>query len=148
MKTIFVMLIMAGAAIIGRFRKPSGVLTLLVDSADTFNADRVTANATVAAAGTVACNGDAGRITVTGCNAAAGAINSVTVTNNRFTTAADNLQLTIVGYTGTLSTDGEPAILYAQESAGQYIIHITNLHGTNALNGAVTIAYRVGKPIA
>lgn len=144
MKKLFSLLAFYLGTVIGN---PSGALTMFtMPVGRKFSAPASSTTATVAAGGTIAANADSSIVTVTGLTAAAGAVESATITITGLTTA-DNVQVNLSSYTGTLTVDGEPMVLYFQKSAGQIVVHIANIHGANALNGNVTLDILVTKPI-
>lgn len=88
------------------------------------------------------------------CNAMRGAVTSASLTTAALTNAAyvinNNKVLTtsvvtcvLLGYSGTIVTNGIPAIVTCVPAAGTITANITNLHGTNALSGTVTIGFSI-----
>lgn len=101
----------------------------------------------VAAAGSAALNKDSGVITITGLTAAAGAMQIATITNSKMV-AGSFVTATLMHYTGTWATDGEPCLLQADNNTvGSIIFRVVNLHAANALNGDITVAFVVHQPV-
>jgi hypothetical protein len=95
-------------------------------------------NATTA----VTCNTASGVITTVSETAAAGASATFTV-NCSACTAHSVVKLQLGTYSGTLVTNGIPFLSVPTVSAGSFQIMVTNIHGTNALNGTLKIHYLV-----
>jgi hypothetical protein len=97
---------------------------------------------TVAGATPQTCNGQRGIVT-TNSLATAAATDATYVINNASVTASSLVVVTDVGYSGTLVTNGYPVLMSAVPGAGTITLHITNLHGANALSGTVKLGFAV-----
>lgn len=88
-------------------------------------------------------NTASGVITTQSATAAAGATQTFQLNNTLFETTS-NVQVTIVDYAGTFTTNGLPFVTVDALSAdGNAQINVHNAHGTNALSGALKIAYTI-----
>lgn len=88
------------------------------------------------------CNGPSGAVTTASLSTAA-ATNAAYVINNSAVTAASRVHCTVMGYSGTLVTNGYPQIITCVPTAGVITANITNTHAANALSGTVAIAFTV-----
>lgn len=88
------------------------------------------------------CNGLRGIVT-TGTLTTAAATDASFVINDSSVTASSLIQVTDQGYSGTLVTNGYPALMTAVPGSGTITVHITNTHPSNALNGTVQIGFVV-----
>lgn len=86
----------------------------------------------------VTCSGKHGQITTQAMDAAAAAENAFTVTN----TAVQASSLVFAQITSTASA-GTPLAYVSSVAAGSFVITITNLHDTNALDAAAVISFVV-----
>ncbi len=91
---------------------------------------------------TVNTNGVSGIITTVIAGTATGATDTFTVNNNRVT-ASSNVQVYIVGYGGTVGTNGIPIVTADNRASGSYQIYITNVSSSSALAGALDIGYLI-----
>jgi hypothetical protein len=122
-----------------------GTLTNTWTNNQNCDAPSSTADVTVAVAGTKACNGESGKITITGLTAAAGATEVATITNTKHV-AGSKFLCTLNGYTGAYGANGEPLFVSADDSTpGTIIIRIMNTAALNALSGDVTLSYLVNQ---
>lgn len=87
----------------------------------------------------VACTASTGVITTVSASTAANSSNSFAV-NNPLITASSTVILTINNYAGN---QGRPVVRANGVTNGQFTVVLTNVDDTNALNGAVKIAYLV-----
>ena len=94
----------------------------------------------VATGNSVTLDTRSGLITTASLTTAAGAVQAITLTNSLIT-ATSNVIAWVETYSGTLTTNGLPAILRTLPAAGSANITVANLHGTNALSGTVTIKF-------
>lgn len=106
----------------------SELANLTIAEGGYLNVDSSTA--AVAAAGTVALNKMAGRVTVT---LSAAVANTVTITNSQVA-ATDLILLTRVG-----GNEAEPAVLAAVAGAGTFDIVLTSADGATAFTASATI---------
>jgi hypothetical protein len=83
-----------------------------------------------------------GIITTQSANAAAGATHTFTFNNSNLTTSSKILA-NIVDYSGTLVTHGIPHLILDGLTTGSISVTIINLHGANALQGTLKIAFTV-----
>lgn len=90
----------------------------------------------------VTLNKPAGVITTQSASAAADAAHTFTVTNS-FVATDSVILANICDYAGTIATNGNPNVIVDNITAGTFDIIITNTHGTNALSGALKIAFTI-----
>lgn len=83
-----------------------------------------------------------GVITTQAATAAAGTAQSFTV-NNSTVTSSSTVLVTITNYSGTLFNNGVPIVQVRSVSNGSFVIAVANIHGVNALNSALKIAFLV-----
>jgi len=129
------------------FKKGAGpvILTLMATSVDAFDGIRATANGTVSA-NAVTVNGDAGIITSPALTTAADAWEAaVTVTNSKVTTSSAVI-VSITTQAGTIVTNGVAAAVVTAVGSGSFTLRYGNI-GTNALAGAIKVAYHVINPV-
>lgn len=88
------------------------------------------------------CNSISGAVT-TNSLATAAATNAAYVINNNTVVATSRVNCTVLGYSGTLVTNGYPQILTCVPGAGTITVNITNTHAANALSGTVVIGFMV-----
>ncbi len=126
----------AGYVTIGGAQTITGAKTfdsILVTKADATQATSVTT--------TVVANGSAGTITMFTSTLAANGAVTFAFTNSAIT-ATSVVQVSVVDYSGTFSTNGLPQVAADTRAAGSCDIVLMNA-GTNALNGIVKIAYLI-----
>lgn len=123
-----------------------GLLINTWASNQTVDAPGSSGTQSVAAAGTAALNAESGVITLTGFTAAAGAMQTATITNNKIV-ATSNIIATLNNYAGTYGTNGEPILMAVTVAAGSMVLRIGNIHGANALSGDITVSFRVGQRV-
>jgi hypothetical protein len=87
-----------------------------------------------AAFGNVSTNGNSLRLTFTGVTTAAGALETMTVSNS-WVTANSYVSVEISNYTGTYFTNGLPTLRVNNVTASAFDIILMNTHATNALSG-------------
>jgi len=103
--------------------------------------------ASVGANGTISANavtteGDFGIITTGALTTAADTwATAATVTNGRVKSTS-TIVLSINSMTGTVGTNGVPAVLVSAKTDGSFTLQYGNV-GTNALSGAFSISYRI-----
>lgn len=97
---------------------------------------------TVTGASAQTCNGMRGVVTTGTLTTAAVTAAAYTINNNK-ATAASVVLCTLEGYSGTLVTNGIPAIVTCVPGAGTITVNFINVHGTNALNGTLAIGFNV-----
>lgn len=103
--------------------------------------------ASVGANGTISANavtteGDFGIITTGALTTAADTwATAATVTNARVKSTS-TIVLSINSMTGTVGTNGVPAVLVSAKTDGSFTLQYGNV-GTNALSGAFSISYRI-----
>lgn len=90
----------------------------------------------------VTANRGAGIITTFTQTAAAGAAVTFTV-NNTSVVATSGVLVTLVDYSGTITTNGLPVITVDNILLGSFDLRVNNCHQTNALSGICQIAYFV-----
>lgn len=83
-----------------------------------------------------------GRWTTASLTTASGASTTATLTNS-FITAAATVKVWEGTYSGTIVTDGIPKLYSGNPGSGSIDIPIHNIHGTNALDGTLTIHFEV-----
>lgn len=81
--------------------------------------------------------------TVAATAGAAGATPNVFTVTNSSATAASFITASIMDYAGTIATNGNPVVIVDNRIAGAFDLVISNLHGTNALNGVLQIGYEI-----
>lgn len=92
---------------------------------------------TTALAGTL--NKVSGTIITNGLTTAAGALDTITITNN-LVSVTSNILVWVVD---AADTAGLPVIIYTAASAGSFTITIGNAHSVNALDGPITLKFIV-----
>lgn len=97
---------------------------------------------TVSGATPQTCNGPSG-VATTASLATAAATNAAYVINNTSVTAASRLSCNVLGYSGTIVTNGYPTIVTCVPTAGVITVNLTNTHAANALSGTVAIGFTV-----
>jgi hypothetical protein len=129
---------------------PTGLLTLATVGIGNQAADvvSITANATSTGndtAQTATANGDAGIITTASVATAAGSNLVVTVTNSRVS-AGDRILATLNTYSGS---QGLPVLLRAAVTAAPntFAVTIRNMSAADALDGALSFTYQIGKAV-
>lgn len=90
----------------------------------------------------VTLNAPSGVITTVALTNAAGAATSFTVTDTSVK-AGSNVQAKVVGYTGTIVTNGIPYCVVDTVANGSFILRVINLGAANALSGAVKVGVLV-----
>lgn len=92
----------------------------------------------------VTANGAAGAITTQAATTAAAgaAVNNFTV-NNTAVKAGSLVFANIVSYSGTIVTNGIPAVFVSGITNGAFDLNIHNVHPSNALSGTLVIDYLV-----
>ena len=90
----------------------------------------------------VSLNKAAGVITTQAASAAAGAVQAFTF-SNQYINADSVVIVSVVDYAGTITTNGLPFVTVDSIAAGSCVIRVCNAHGTNALSGALQIAFLV-----
>ncbi len=99
---------------------------------------------TLQAFGAVTANAASGLLSFT-VSTAANTCATATITNTNVV-AGSQIQLTIQGYTGTLITNGLPAVSRlntAGSSTGSFILSLCNTHASNALSGNLYVGFWV-----
>jgi hypothetical protein len=86
------------------------------------------------------CNAQRGLVT-TGTLTTAAATNANFVINNSVVLASSVCEANVVSYSGTLVTNGYPVVMISGTAAGVLTVALTNVHPSNALNGAVGIGF-------
>lgn len=124
----------------GTLASPTWTLIEATNVFTTLTLDSGTKTAT-ASAGAATLNKNSGVITTESLTTAATAEYTLTLTNDQIA-ATDIVLANIVG--GTNSA-GAPVIRQAVPAAGSVVITVRNVHGTNALNGTLKIAFAVLK---
>lgn len=97
---------------------------------------------TVTGASPQTCNSISGAVT-TGTLTTAAATNAAYTINNNTVVAASRVKCQIMGYSGTIVTNGYPQIITCVPGAGTITVNITNTHAANALSGTVVIGFMV-----
>lgn len=90
----------------------------------------------------VTINDVSGVITTVAATTANNAADTFTVTNDRVLATSVVLAV-VVGYSGTIATNGFPAVIVQNIGAGSFDMTLYNPHGTAALSGTVDIAFHV-----
>lgn len=92
----------------------------------------------------VTANGAAGAITTQSASTAgaSAAVENFTV-NNTAVKAGSLVFANIVSYSGTIVTNGVPAVFVSAITNGSFDLNIHNVHPTNALSGTLVIDYLV-----
>jgi hypothetical protein len=93
--------------------------------------------------GAVTANGSYGILTFTGLVTAAGVTSATAVVTNSSCTANSQVILTMVAYGGTYATNGIPYPVCVSRANGSFTMSVSNIHGTNALAGTLTIAFMI-----
>lgn len=88
------------------------------------------------------CNGFQG-VATTGTLTTAAATNAAYVINNSQVAATSRVHCSVLGYSGTIVTNGYPIIISCVPGAGTITVNLTNTHAANALNGTVAIGFSV-----
>lgn len=73
---------------------------------------------------------------------ASAATSSFTI-NNSHISSVNNLQATIVDYSGNVVTNGIPLVMLDGITDGAVTVNVVNIHGANALAGTLTIHFVV-----
>jgi len=110
----------------------------MIDTTKYTSLDVATGTAT-STAGAATINAQTGFITTEALTTAAGATYTMTVTNKYI--KAGSIVLATVGK-GTC-TAGMPTVCFITSTAGSAVIIIQNIHASNALNGTITIGFKV-----
>ncbi len=118
------------------------IINQLIDRLSGSGSPGFPASCSVTGASPQTCNGYRGTVT-TGTLTTAGVTNAAFTINNNIVTATSIVSCDISGYTGTLVTNGIPVVTTCVASAGVLTANVTNVHASNALNGAVTINFIV-----
>lgn len=88
------------------------------------------------------CNGAWGKVT-TGTLTTAAATAATFTINNSSVSATSWVSCQLNGYSGTVTTNGWPEILYCTPGAGTITVTFLNGHATAALSGTLTIGFDV-----
>jgi hypothetical protein len=88
------------------------------------------------------CNATSGAVT-TGTLTTAAATNAAYTINNSAVAATSRVNCQVLGYSGTIVTNGYPQIISCVPGAGTITVNLTNTHAANALNGTVVIGFWV-----
>lgn len=88
------------------------------------------------------CNAISGAVT-TGTLTTAAATNAAYTINNSAVVASSRVNCSIMGYSGTIVTNGYPIIISCVPGTGTIVVNLTNTHAANALNGTVVIGFWV-----
>lgn len=117
---------------------------IVITNAGSVNLGRTAVTQLTSNSTTVPCNGSSGIITSfgsysTGTRAAATAF---TVTDTSVV-ATSVITANIQGYAGVLFTNGYPQVVVGTVAAGSFTLQVVNTDATNALSGALTIAFNV-----
>lgn len=83
-----------------------------------------------------------GVITTQSASAAAGAAHTFTVTNSTVV-GTSHVSAYIMDYSGIITTNGLPAVIVDNRTAGTFDIIVYNAHGANALSGTLVIGFEV-----
>lgn len=89
------------------------------------------------------CNGAWGRVTTGTLTTAAATAATYTINNNAVADSSASILCNFTAYSGTVTTNGQPVILYCTPAAGSITVTFLNAHATNALNGTLTIDFQV-----
>lgn len=87
----------------------------------------------------VTCSGGSGIITTVSVSIATNVSASFTVTNTKCVSTSV-IHLTVLGFSGTLGTNGIPNISASTIADGSFVIHVNN-SGANTLAGVINIGY-------
>lgn len=90
----------------------------------------------------VTVNAIKGIITTQSASAAAGAVNTFTVTNS-FCQADSHVAVYVINYAGTFLTNGNPVVVCDNRTDGTFDIVIANTQLVNALSGALVIGFEI-----
>lgn len=90
----------------------------------------------------VTLNAVKGVITTQAASAAADAAHTFTVTNS-FCRTTSHVAAYIMDYSGTIATNGNPAVIVDNRTNGTFDIIIVNTHGANALSGTLVIGFEI-----
>lgn len=94
------------------------------------------------ASNAVTINAMSGTITTSSLSTAAGASYLITMTNSAISGSSNRLVASVRSYAGTIGTNGIPVVYTAACTAASTAqIRVANVHGTNALSGAVAIDF-------
>jgi hypothetical protein len=104
-----------------------------------------TATQGTSATTTVVLNSGKGVITSFASTLAAGASSRFTVTNT-YAVAGAFVQVSVVDYSGTFTTNGLPIVAADTVTTGSFDIILANAHGANALSGTVGILFEIINP--
>lgn len=119
---------------------PNQVLT----SRDNITFDAPTSSGTgTSVGGSVTINALCGVVITEALTTAAGSVTIITIVNANVT-AGNRVLVTQNDYSGNA---GIPIIQQATPTTGSILVVIRNIHGADALNGALTFTFEVGKPI-
>lgn len=92
----------------------------------------------------VTCNSNSGKITSFGAySTAAGGTASPFTVNNSTVTATSKVIANISSYSGTYTTNGIPIVHVSNITGGSFQLRVSNVHGTNALNGIIVFDFIV-----
>lgn len=92
----------------------------------------------------VTLNAVKGKITTVAATAgAAGATPNVFTVSNNKVRAGAKISYSLLNYAGTYATNGTPVVAVDNIVDGAFDINISNAHGTNALNGALVIWFKI-----
>lgn len=118
-------------------------VSLLVLVALSLNAQGPTGRAvtqTGAITNAVTINADTGVISTVSSTLAGSSATLFTV-NNSAVAATSTVLVDLQGYSGTMVTNGFPAVSVNSVSAGSFVVQILNVHPTNALAGVLQIGF-------
>lgn len=124
-----------------------GTLTSLTSGTASFSGSIkrlafVTVTQLTSTATAVTNNAECGTITTFSQSAVANASDKFVV-NNTQVLATDMIVLNIQDYAGVYGTNGIPHVNVDNISAGSFDIVVSNVHGTNALSGALVLNYHI-----
>lgn len=92
----------------------------------------------------VTLNHNYGEVVTFSQSAVAGATDKFIV-NNSLVVASDSVHIDINHYAGTYSTNGIPHVNIGSVGAGSFEVHVSNVHPTNALSGALKLRFFIAK---
>lgn len=101
-----------------------------------------TDSCTVSGATPQTCNGMRGVATTASLTTAAVTAASYVINNNK-ALASSVVMCTILGYSGTLFTNGLPTVYSCVPGAGTITVNFANTHATNALAGTLAIGFHI-----
>lgn len=96
----------------------------------------------VAGVSAITANGGCGLLTFTGVTTAAVTSATATVTNSAATTSS-LINVDVNGYSGTWVTNGIPIVSVDSSANGSFVLRVTNVHATNALNGTLKVYFSI-----